>query len=56
MLGSFSSKALIKKLKIGTVREKETTVIMVQLYKDATHTQTIGKLISNDIILYPRHL
>ncbi|MGN7895179.1 hypothetical protein ACTJJY_24300 [Bacillus sp. 22475] len=53
-VGSFSSKTPIKQLKIGTVREKETTVIMVQLYKDAAHTQPIGKLISNDIILYPR--
>ncbi|WP_410491843.1 hypothetical protein QMA40_29960 (plasmid) [Bacillus thuringiensis] len=53
-VGSFSSKTPIKQLKIGSVREKETTVIMVQLYKDAAHTQPIGKLISNVIILYPR--
>ncbi|EKS8384952.1 hypothetical protein QC477_005422 [Bacillus cereus] len=53
-VGSFSSKTPIKQLKIGSVREKETTVIMVQLYKDAAHTQPIGKLISNEIILYPR--
>ena len=52
--GSFSSKTPIKQLKIGSVRGKETTFIMVQLYKDAAHTQPIGKLISNDIILYPR--
>ncbi|WP_255299702.1 hypothetical protein [Bacillus thuringiensis] len=53
-VGSFSSKTPIKQLKIGNVREKETTVIMVQLYKDSAHTQPIGRLISNDIILYPR--
>ncbi|PNK22962.1 hypothetical protein CBR59_29235 [Bacillus thuringiensis] len=53
-VGSFSSKPPLKQLKIGTVHEKETTVIMVQLYKDAAHTQPIGRLISNDIILYPR--
>uniref|UniRef100_UPI003F4920BD hypothetical protein n=1 Tax=Bacillus multifaciens TaxID=3068506 RepID=UPI003F4920BD len=51
--GSFSSKTPIKKLKIGTVREKETTVVSVQLYKDAKRTQPIGKLVSNDIIIYP---
>ncbi|MED1640855.1 hypothetical protein P4V01_28690 [Bacillus thuringiensis] len=53
-VGSFSSKTPIKQLKIGSVRGKETTVIMIQLYKDAAYTQPIGKLISNEIILYPR--
>ncbi|HDX9528444.1 hypothetical protein [Bacillus thuringiensis] len=53
-VGSFSSKIPIKQIKIGNVREKETTDIIVQLYKDAAHTQPIGKLISNNIIIYPR--
>lgn len=51
--GSFSSKTPMKPLKIGNVTKKETTMVSVQLYKDSGHTQPIGKLISNDIVLYP---
>lgn len=54
LLEVFFSKIPIKQLKIGNVREKETTDIIVQLYKEAAHTQPIGKLISNNIIIYPR--
>ena len=53
-VGSFSSKTPIKQLKIGSVREKKLQLLWFNYTKIFAHTQPIGKLISNEIILYPR--